>query len=318
MDQEKLYKAQCMRALQTGKVTATEYRHGAVVNGWPSRWPSNGNPQKGKRGIVRSMSARSMIRASFQISNSPADFDLMTVLTFRQAHPNPKECLRAWCLKIGLNTPAGTPWGWAMEYQERGIVHYHIIHTLTHLRDRYDKWPPRWNIVMRKGHYRSVLQGNLGRHLQNEWIKTVGDTSTEFRRFQYGGITERMDRPDLTARYLGGYIGKAAQKMLPDSEPPNGRWWWLSEAARPIVGKTYVLDNYPLDRPHHLVFDKAKLFTEGTGRLTEVVPPSVAADPPRVGGLLNDPPESAPNGCGLDFPPVPNGWRDAEEGGERP
>lgn len=259
MDPEKWYKAQCDRQIQIGNVKATLYRRGAKVTGWPSRWPEASGRQKGKRGIIRSMSIRSMIRAAWQITNSPADFDLMTVLTFRDSHPSPKACLRAWCLEMMLNTPAETPWGWATEFQERGIVHYHIIHTTAHLRVTHPERGLRWHQVTRKGRKKSVLQGWLGRYMQDAWIRLVGDTSSEFLRFQRGGITERMEKPELTGLYLGGYVGKRAQKILPDFEPPQGRWWWLSPSARPIAGQVARLTSWPHEKAHHLVHDHSAL-----------------------------------------------------------
>lgn len=264
MDPEKWYKAQCDTALQAGRITLTEYRHGGIITGWPSRWPMASNKTKGKRGIIQSMSSRSMIRAGWQIANSPCDFDLMTTLTFRDASPNPKECLRQWCLDVGLNARPNIGWGWAMEYQGRGVVHYHVIHQMQQLTRDWPDMTPEWDTVTRKGHPRRILQGRMGRKLQDLWIARVGDTSSAFHRFQRGGITESSANPEATALYLGGYIGKLAQKQLPDSEVPQGRWWWLSEAARPVAGQVHVLTEYPLDRPHHLVHDKKKLLEPGT------------------------------------------------------
>lgn len=237
----------------------TEYRRGAVLNGWPSRWPLAGAQRKAKRGIIRSMSARSMIRAGFQISNSPADFDCMTVLSFRERHPDAKKCLREWCLAMQLNNPTSTPWGWATEFQTRGMVHYHIIHTTAHLRVSHPHLGLRWQTVQRRGRPQSVLRGRLGDIMANLWIRIVGDSSEEFLRFQRGGICTKMDKPELTGAYLGGYIGKLAQKSLPDWEPPQGRWWWLSPAARPVAGVTRKVVEYPLARIHHLLHDKSVL-----------------------------------------------------------
>jgi hypothetical protein len=259
LDPEKWYKAQCETALQTGNVHATEFRHGAIVTGWPSRWPLSSARQKGKRGIIRSMSARSRIRAAWCIANSPKDFDLMTTLTFRERHPEAKECLRAWCLAARLNRPEQVPWGWAMEFQERGVVHFHIVHRTEQLfRDFKISWA-KWAWYERRGQQREILQGRLGKLLQDMWIAAVGDETQEFLRFQRGGITERMSKPELTARYLGGYLGKGAQKNLPEDEPPQGRWWWLSPAARPLPGKTLPVLTWPLEKPHRLIHDKAKL-----------------------------------------------------------
>lgn len=259
MDSEKYYLARCLTAIQAGKITATEYRHGAVIDGWPSRWPIHSGHPKPKRGLIRSMSVRSQIRAAFQISNSPANFDLMTTLTFRVSHPEPKESLRQWCLSCLLNQPPDPAWGWAMEFQARGVVHYHVIHNLAQLtRDLPQLWV-EWSEFKRKGQPRKVLQGSLGRRMQDWWIAAVGDSSSEFLRFQRGGITEMVARPELTGRYLGSYVAKAAQKTLPDCEPPQGRWWWLSEAARPTPGRVITLKVWPFDRIHRLIHDKNRL-----------------------------------------------------------
>ena len=260
MHDEIMYQMACQHALEAGKIRATYYRRGAVVDGWPSRWPSFGGRPRPPRGEIESQTVRSMIRARFSLQNSPADFELMTTLTFRVGHSDPKAALRQFCVEMGYGQVSSEPWGWVMEFQRRGVVHFHLVSTYAHLALAFPGKPHRFDPLHRGRTSRLVLRGSVGKEIAQIWIKAVGDRTSEFRRFQEGGIVEAVAKPELTAVYLSSYLGKAEQKQLPSDHPNLGRWWWLSQGARPKPESEATLFKWPFDRVHHLVFDKSRIF----------------------------------------------------------
>jgi len=245
--------------LNRGLIKATYYRRGAVVTGWPSRWPSTSGERIHRRGIIRNATVRTLIRAGFAIANAPVDFDLMTTLTFRERPAEAKKALRAFCSSETIKPMLGAAWGWVQEFQERGVVHYHLLHTKEALAGHWEPGDTPWRTVGKGKRARTVLGGLAEQDIAEEWMSATGDNSYKSHRYNFGGITEVMRDPAAAGAYLGNYFSKMGQKQLPEDEPPQGRWWWLhpSLAAKPI-GESILLE-WPFDRPHHLVFDKRKL-----------------------------------------------------------
>ena len=254
-DSEERYKLACKQALEAGHVRAKLSRRGAVVSGWPSRWPCQGSAPRPTRGKITHASIRSLIRGGWQIANSPTDWTLMTTLTFQGRVENAKEVFRDFCSRLVARNVLGAEWGWVQEYQERKVVHYHLIHTERALTTAICTGPTRWRVVRRKGRPVSVLAGLAGEYLAEEWMDCLPYVTPEIVRFNTGGICEQIAKPELAGWYLGRYASKMSQKQLPEGEPPNGRWWWLSPAARPIMGEEVIVDYWPFERPHKLLFD---------------------------------------------------------------
>lgn len=244
----------CLRAVNKGEIKCTQYRHGAITEGWPPRWPrcSSANVP---RGTIKSQSKRSLIRAAWNITNAEADFDVFSTLTFRVKHRDPKECLRRF-LRLALGLDGLTSrYAWVQEYQERGIVHYHVLWCWTDSYFGKQGLIPEWRRLHRRGQDVFVLGGTQERSLVGAWVQATGDTSDAFWKFQTGGVHERVERPELAGKYLGSYAGKEAQKELPDGEAPAGRWWFLSPAAHPVPRGTTVVTQWKAKKPHRLVYD---------------------------------------------------------------
>lgn len=255
---EEQYRQECLEAVERGEVTATLYRRGALVVGWPSYWPKSPLERK-PRGIVLSQSRRSLIRASFHLANSPVDFDMMSTLTFRVPHGTPKTCLRTWIRDVlGLRCDRDG-YGWVQEYQERGVVHYHVLWRWEESWQGRRGLEPQFRQVRRGGRVRWVLAGESDAELSDKWVHIVGDNSPEFWAFQHGGVHEAIEEPEKAGLYLGAYAGKSAQKKLPDEEAPAGRWWYLSNAARIVPRGTGTLISWEAKRPFHQVYDARKL-----------------------------------------------------------
>ena len=175
MDYEKQYTLACHEALKRGRVTCTPFRRGAIITGWPSRWPNKIGPAKNLRGIIRSASVRSLIRGGFAVANSPIDFDAMTVLTFRQAPERAKAALRHFCTASGLFDAPEAAWGWFQEFQERGVVHYHVLHRQQDLAGNSIGAPVEWRPQRRKGVDREVLSGPLEKLVCETWLAATRD-----------------------------------------------------------------------------------------------------------------------------------------------
>jgi len=178
----------------------------------------------------------------------------MIVLTFREAPAEPKAALRKFVRQFRLLFGQNVQWGWVMEFQARGAVHFHIFFERRLLK-RYG-----WHVerVIRRGKVVDLVRGGLEELIIHKWVSSVGDSHPDFLRFQRGGIIELLRSPDAAARYVAKEAGKRAQKMLPELIDGAGRWWWLSPAGKPRPLKTITLARWPYDRPYRLIFDTEK------------------------------------------------------------
>lgn len=251
------YMVRCLRAVLAGEVTAEVYRRGCLVTGWPQRWPRRA--ATGRRGVIRHQSRRSLIRASWAISNTEADFSLFSTLTFREPHKDPKACLRSFIrTSLGLD-PCRHPYAWVQEYQTRGVVHYHLLWNYADsIMQEGFGYPETYRDVVRRKQSVRVLSGDAEAYLIREWVSLVGDYDPKFLRFQSGGVHERVTNPELAGTYLGSYAGKEGQKRLPDGEAPQGRWWYISDAAKPVPRRTVTVDAWLDKKPHKLVHNPGK------------------------------------------------------------
>lgn len=204
-------------------------------------------------------SERSLRKLSFLLENSAAVWTWMITLTFREPHDDPKSCLKKW--------QAGMPWhdqecfdyAWWMEFQVRGMVHFHYFLTDVALDAFCLPWRDDIRDVGTGRKRRSVLGGRVGNWIVAGWCDAVGDCSGDFIRFQYGGIIERLRKPDAAARYAAKYASKKQQKELPPDQGPLGRWWFISAHAKPVPCGTKPLTFWPFSGPLGTVYDKQKL-----------------------------------------------------------
>ena len=183
----------------------------------------------------------------------------MTTLTFRGGVDGAKECLRRYCSSMVKRKVYGDYWGWVQEYQERGVVHYHVIHCIEDLDNAYELEPSDWRKHKRGNNYVTVASGHLEEELVEPWLAIIPDKSMATVKFNYGGIVECISKPELAGWYLGRYTTKLAQKQLPPGEAPQGRWWWLSPAARPIMGEQEIVTYWPLKKPARFLFDSRRI-----------------------------------------------------------
>lgn len=246
--------------LASGRITATIYRHGAMLEGWPQRWPGKTDARLlARRGTITSQSARSLIRAAFAIRAAEVDWKYLMTLTFRERKVNHKACLRAFFQGAWRGQAQRYGIAWFLEYQERGVEHYHILladDAMTAL-----CWPetPEFRRVWRRGQHISVLGGDAEARVVGMWAESVVDFSEPFMAFQRGGVVEVLQNPESAHNYMASYCRKLSQKTLPEGLQHPGRWWWMSDRARPVPRGTFVVSHYPFEKPHRLVRDASDL-----------------------------------------------------------
>jgi hypothetical protein len=146
-----------------------------------------------------------------------------------------------------------------MEYQSRGVVHYHIFFSASFVHSNGVVRPEWLQSVVRRGRATSILRGVFDAWCVGAWVRSVGDTSDEFTAFQQGGICEMLRTPDAAARYVAKECSKREQKALPEGIDGGNRWWWLSPEGQPRPEATGVLFDYPLAVPLSRIFDKSQL-----------------------------------------------------------
>lgn len=216
-------------------------------------------PGEVPRGTIGSMSKKSARRLTCALLDAPKDWGVMVTLTFREVVLDGRPALRRWMRLLRERGLGHLQWGWVREYQARGSVHYHWLWEreglasaglLSEVRPR----PYRPGQVSRL-----VVGGPLERRVVDSWSEAVGDTSQEFQRFQQGGIVELLEHATSAGRYFGSYMAKQEQKTLPAGGEKCGRWWAMSEIAKPKPGKRMWLTGWPFNVPLGTVFDNRKL-----------------------------------------------------------
>lgn len=246
--------------ISRGLLEGTLYPGGGVlIAGWPSDYPEREKALGVKRGVVRNASSKSLRRCSFSLQNGPIKWETMITLTFRQRPWDCKVPFRRWQGLMPWSKRQDLGWGWFREYQTRGVVHYHVVLGEGVLSEGFGENPLESEFVGRGKYRREVVRGRAEYWIVSRWIEAVGDHSSEFEKFQWGGIVEILRGRDSPARYLGSYASKAAQKKLPPGELPGGRWWYLSRAATPVPRGTFKLWSWPLDYKSRIIWDYRQL-----------------------------------------------------------
>lgn len=264
------------------KIKITTYKTGGITH-WPIAAASRRSsaPIESSRGKIGDMSARSRIRAAFAFCNAPLDWFAMATLTFAVQPAQPKEALKRLVRRFNIELTAGQyQWGWVMEFQARGVIHFHLFFEQRFV-DRFD-----WSIqpLVRRGKQVRIIRGAFDAWLQQKWFDAVypgrsrpGDSPgrksskrfsgsrnellelERFAKFNAGGIAELFDVPDAAGRYVAKEAGKRVQKRLPDGVEAAGRWWWLNPRFKPRPTGTVELATWPWPKAYKHVFNLSDL-----------------------------------------------------------
>lgn len=248
-------------ALTYGKgegVLTVLYKTGAKVF-WPCQPPPMVERKQATRGQIKDMSKKSRLNAAFSFANAPEPWEWMITLTRRKQPKNPKADLDKFTRSLRRDFDMACQWGWIMEYQGRGVVHHHIFLSSDFVSRNFDRSELRYRSASGKRAGTTLVAGAFDSWVVGEWIRSTGDNSADFRRFQTGGIVEVFRTPDAAARYVAKEAGKRCQKQLPKGVEGGRRWWWLSKQGRPKPVGRMRLTHWPLACYVSRVFDKSAL-----------------------------------------------------------
>jgi len=255
-------------------VPVTIYRRSVVAH-----WPATPTKPRGStwnnttRGDVGDLSAKSARRLLFGLANSPRDWGAMATLTFRECQDDGLPSLRRFARILRNRGFAHLHWAWVREYQGRGAVHYHAVWEKDGLQaggfleSRFE------DTVGKGGRARAVIRGPLESRIVQAWTEAVGDLTTEFQRFQWGGIVEPLKEDTSIVRYFASYLGKAEQKARPEGSKARGRWWWIDPRAKPVPVWRGYATGWPFEKPFSVVFDGAQMHDYVSSSRTQIVPP---------------------------------------------
>lgn len=257
---------QCAISPET-KIAVHLYRNSAIIE-WPRNWELNASNDRrcSTRNTISDLSKKSAKRLLFAIANAPGHWLAMVTLTFRWCPLDPKKVFRKWVTLMQKQGLCHKGWLWVLEFQERGVPHFHVLFVADELTPRGFTNPSYIHRISRNGKEISLLRGPFERRCVDAWANAVGDTSDEFLDFQNGGICEILQNADSASRYFGSYFAKHEQKTLPEGHPRIGRWWWCSSDQEPQESATATLKAWPFLIPFGVVFNK----TELDGCLTNV------------------------------------------------
>lgn len=198
-----------MQVFENGMVYSSDRRR---------RWRGDTNlllgvpPRAGKkRRAVRAFSEASRRRLEFIAANTATVFRSLLSLTYHApacSWSNPEENARVAkrsktdlnrflsCLREELGS-----YLWVQEFQKRGAIHYHVL-------CEKEIEPER------------VTEG---------WCRSI-DALDDVDAMEHGALTERIRAEKGARSYVGRYVGKERQKLLPPGVEHAGRWWGRSRS----------------------------------------------------------------------------------------
>jgi hypothetical protein len=238
---------------------ATLYDRGAIIHWRVEKPAGHAKGATAPRGRINDMSMKSRLRAAFLFSNAPSPWWAMATLTFSIQPKNSKVAFDKFKRRLRDEWDCACQWGWIMEYQQRGVVHYHLFFSSDFGERNGIAGSGNVQVIMRRGESTSILRGRFDDWAVRNWIDSTGDHSEPFARFQEGGIVEIFRHPDGAARYVAKEAGKRHQKALPQEVEGGHRWWWISPEGKPRVRDRVKLLYWPFDKALSKVFDYGQL-----------------------------------------------------------
>jgi hypothetical protein len=174
------------------------------------------NTVGGGRAAVREFSGASRKRLEMVAANGGAEFRSLVTLTYharaetwesgekvnRRIAARSKEDLSRFidCVRRELGA-----YLWVMEFQKRGVVHFHLL------------------CAGEPSAERCTLA----------WVRATGELD-DAAAVQYAVQIERIEHERVARWYVGRYLGKGKQKQLPEGVVYAGRWWATSRGLELI------------------------------------------------------------------------------------
>ncbi|WP_198297556.1 hypothetical protein [Deinococcus sp. DB0503] len=172
-----------------------------------------------RRGEVQMFSAKSASRLTRMARNASPALVSQFCLTYHQAAPDgatAKKHLDAW-LKAVRRAAPGAGYLWILEFQTRGVPHFHVWLTVPFSEALWKRLGAAWNRIAEPD------------SLQHLWWHTE-----ERLEARTGKVQRSMLDWDMKgAGYLRKYMSKEAQKCVPDGFGWVGRFWGASRGLVP-------------------------------------------------------------------------------------
>lgn len=227
------------------------------ITSWPIVVAGKKSPDPlAKRGAIHDLSTRSRLRCAWLLSNAPRAWGAMAVLTFRSQPGDPKRALKKFVRAFRRHYGDGIQWAWIMEWQARGVIHFHLFFERPWLDSLGYETE---TVTRRRGKLTTIVRGDFDEWMQTTWAGATGERHADFRRFQAGGIIELLRTPDAAGRYVAKEAGKRTQKELPAGVECAGRWWWISPTGKPRPTGRIELERWPYEKAYKYVFDVADI-----------------------------------------------------------
>jgi len=185
----------------------------------------------GARGVIRGFSRSSQKSLEFVAANIAGRFQSLLTLTYhgteiggedakdrnrRIARKSKRDLNRfLTCLR-----PEIGGYLWVQEFQERGVVHYHVLCEGTPSQER----------------------------VAVAWCRATGELD-DVAAMRHGAKAERIESEHAARVYLGRYLGKARQKVLPLGVDGAGRWWGRSRSLELVLLEEIISGEAKQARP---------------------------------------------------------------------
>lgn len=178
-----------------------------------------------KRGTVQMFSPKSASRLTRLARNADPALVSQFCLTYHQALPDGVTCkkhLDAW-LKVLRRAAPGVGYLWILEFQTRGVPHFHVWLTAPFSESLWKSLGAAWN---------RIAEPSSPEHL---WWHTEPRVDPRTGKLQRSMLNWEMNG----AGYLRKYMSKLAQKCVPEGFGWCGRFWG---ATRDLVPEPVTLE----------------------------------------------------------------------------
>lgn len=174
------------------------------------------------RGEIEIFSAHSASRLTRLARNASPALVSQFCLTYHEATPDgptAKKHLNSWLMALRRAAP-GVGYLWILEFQSRGVPHFHVWLTCNYSETLWKRLGKAWN---------RIAEPTSPQHL---WWHTEERTDPKTGKVQRAFIDWDMKG----AGYLRKYMSKEAQKCVPDGFGWCGRFWGATRGLAPLKG----------------------------------------------------------------------------------
>lgn len=176
--------------------------------------------QECKRGTVQMFSPKSASRLTEMARNARPGLISQFCLTYHQSNPDgatSKKHLNTWLVALRRAAP-GVGYLWILEFQTRGVPHFHVWLTAPFSESLWKSLGAAWNRIAEPD------------SLEHLWWHTGPRLNPHTHKLERSFMAWEMKG----AGYLRKYMSKAAQKCVPDGFGWCGRFWGATRDLVPL------------------------------------------------------------------------------------